>query len=118
MTIVIVFHQSGYRDFKTYYIHFVCCYLTNQFPELISYTKMHKLMQDVLLCSYLTHRQVRPIGISFVDSSKLQVYHNLRIFRYQVLKVPRSEEKERGGGSTAPNYTLLSMTKVALSQSK
>ncbi|PCS22311.1 hypothetical protein BTN49_2040 [Candidatus Enterovibrio escicola] len=22
MTIVIVFHQSGYRDFKTYYIHF------------------------------------------------------------------------------------------------
>ncbi|PCS21431.1 Mobile element protein [Candidatus Enterovibrio escicola] len=24
MTIVITFHQSGYRDFKTYYIHFVC----------------------------------------------------------------------------------------------
>ncbi|PCS24231.1 Mobile element protein [Candidatus Enterovibrio escicola] len=22
MTIVIAFHQSGYRDFKTYYIHF------------------------------------------------------------------------------------------------
>nr|WP_150148228.1 hypothetical protein [Candidatus Enterovibrio escacola] len=118
MTIVIAFYQSGYRDFKTYYIHFVCRYLTAEFPELINYTKMRKLMQDVLLCSYLTHRQVRPIGISFVDSSKLQVYHNPRIFRYQVLKVPRSEEKERGGGSTAPNYTLLSMTKVALSQSK
>nr|WP_241896499.1 hypothetical protein [Candidatus Enterovibrio escacola] len=34
------------------------------------------------------------------------------------LKVPRSEEKERCGGSTASNYTLLSMTKVALSQSE
>nr|WP_241896401.1 hypothetical protein [Candidatus Enterovibrio escacola] len=34
------------------------------------------------------------------------------------LKVPRNEEKERWGSSTASNYTLLSMTKVALSQSK
>ncbi|PCS22232.1 Mobile element protein [Candidatus Enterovibrio escicola] len=24
MTIVIAFHQLGYQDFKTYYIHFVC----------------------------------------------------------------------------------------------
>nr|WP_150142396.1 hypothetical protein [Candidatus Enterovibrio escacola] len=22
---VITIHQSGYRDFKTYYIYFVCC---------------------------------------------------------------------------------------------
>nr|WP_223823852.1 hypothetical protein [Candidatus Enterovibrio escacola] len=28
MTIVIAFHQSRYRDFKTYYIHFVCRYRT------------------------------------------------------------------------------------------
>nr|WP_263363645.1 hypothetical protein [Candidatus Enterovibrio escacola] len=34
------------------------------------------------------------------------------------LKVLRSEEKERWGGSTVSNYTSLSMTKVALSQSK
>ncbi|WP_223866425.1 hypothetical protein [Candidatus Enterovibrio escicola] len=57
MTIVIAFHQSGYRDFKTYYIHFVCRYLTNEFPELVSYTRMLKFMQGVLvpLRSYLTH---------------------------------------------------------------
>ncbi|PCS23099.1 hypothetical protein [Candidatus Enterovibrio escicola] len=44
---------------------------------------MLKLMQSVMvpLCSYLTHRQARLIGITFVDSSKLQVYHNLRIFK-------------------------------------
>ncbi|PCS21357.1 Mobile element protein [Candidatus Enterovibrio escicola] len=59
MTIVIAFHQSGYRDFKTYYIHFVCGYLTNEFPELVSYMRMLKLMKGVLvpLCSCLTHRQ-------------------------------------------------------------
>ncbi|PCS21678.1 hypothetical protein [Candidatus Enterovibrio escicola] len=55
---MIAFHQSEYRDFKTYYIHFVCRYLTNKFPELVSYTRMLKLMQGVLdlLYSYLTHR--------------------------------------------------------------
>nr|WP_150138783.1 hypothetical protein [Candidatus Enterovibrio escacola] len=120
MTIVIAFHQSGCRDFKIYYIYFVCRYLPNEFPGLVSYKRMRKLMQGVLvlLCSYLIHRQVRPTGIVFVESSKLQVCYNLRILRYQVLKVPRSEEKELWGGFSVSNYTLLSMTKVALSQSK
>ncbi|PCS24160.1 Mobile element protein [Candidatus Enterovibrio escicola] len=57
MTIVIAFHQSGYRDLKTYYIHFVCRYLTNKFPKLVNYTRIFKIMQGVLvlLCYYLTH---------------------------------------------------------------
>ncbi|PCS22515.1 Mobile element protein [Candidatus Enterovibrio escicola] len=47
---------------------------------------MLKLMKGVLvpLCSYLTYRQARPTGITFVDSSKIQVCHNLRILRHQV----------------------------------
>ncbi|PCS22537.1 Mobile element protein [Candidatus Enterovibrio escicola] len=67
MTIVILFHKSGYLDFKTYYIHFVCRYLTHEFPKLVSYTKMLKLMQGILvpLCSYLTHRQALPDGECF-----------------------------------------------------
>ncbi|PCS21145.1 Mobile element protein [Candidatus Enterovibrio escicola] len=47
--------------------------------------------------------------MTFVDSAKIQVCHNLRILRHQVLKVPRSAEKERWGGSTTLNYTLLSV---------
>ncbi|PCS23848.1 Mobile element protein [Candidatus Enterovibrio escicola] len=49
---------------------------------------MLKFMQGVLVpfCSYLTYRQVKPTGLAFVDASKLQVYHNLRIFRHQVFK--------------------------------
>ncbi|PCS21916.1 Mobile element protein [Candidatus Enterovibrio escicola] len=75
-------------DFKTYYIQFVCRYFTNEFPKLFNYMRMLKLMQGILvpLCSYLTHRQEKLTGIAFVDSSKLQVYHNLHIFRYQVFK--------------------------------
>nr|WP_150137982.1 hypothetical protein [Candidatus Enterovibrio escacola] len=69
MTIVISFHQSWYLDFKTYYIHFVYRYLTNDFPELVSYTRMLKLMQGILalLYSYLTHCQAKPIEITFGD---------------------------------------------------
>ncbi|PCS22179.1 Mobile element protein [Candidatus Enterovibrio escicola] len=49
---------------------------------------MLRLMQGVLVpfCSYLTLRQARPTGIAFVDSSKLQVCHNLRILRHQFSK--------------------------------
>ncbi|WP_150149703.1 hypothetical protein [Candidatus Enterovibrio escicola] len=45
MTIVIAFHQSGYQDLKTYYIHFICHYFTNKFPELTSNLHKYLLMQ-------------------------------------------------------------------------
>ncbi|PCS22808.1 hypothetical protein [Candidatus Enterovibrio escicola] len=90
MRIVIAFRQSGYQNFKTYYIHFIYRYLTNKFPELVSSPRMLKLMQGGLvlvpLYSYLSHRQARLTGIAFVDSSTLRVCYNLRIFRYQVFK--------------------------------
>nr|WP_223824337.1 hypothetical protein [Candidatus Enterovibrio escacola] len=59
MMIVITFHKSGYRNFKTYYIHFVCRYLTDEFPNLVSYTRMLKIMKGVLdpLCSCFTHSE-------------------------------------------------------------
>ncbi|PCS23615.1 Mobile element protein [Candidatus Enterovibrio escicola] len=36
----------------------------------------------VPLFSYLTHRQAKPTGNTFVDSAKLQIYHNLSIPRH------------------------------------
>nr|WP_263364455.1 transposase [Candidatus Enterovibrio escacola] len=38
-----------------------------------------------------------PSGIAFVDSSKLQVCHNLRILRHQVFKGTEKREKETMG---------------------
>ena len=86
MTIIIAFHQSGFRDFKSFYNNLVCRYWRNAFPELVSYTRMLKLMQTVLvpLCSYLTHRKAKPTGIAFIDSTTLKVCHNLRIPRHKV----------------------------------
>ena len=36
ITIIIVFHQSGFRDFKTFYISHVCRYWQAEFPQLVS----------------------------------------------------------------------------------
>ncbi|URR00054.1 hypothetical protein LOC50_07225 [Pseudoalteromonas sp. SCSIO 43095] len=79
MTILIAFHQSGYRDFKTYYTKFVCQYWRHYFPDLVSYTRMLKLLQATLpaLCSYLKQRFDKSTGIAFIDSTPLKVCHKM-----------------------------------------
>ena len=97
MTILIAFHHSGFRDFKTYYTQFVSCYWREHFPDLVSYTRMLKLLQTVLpaLCSFLKQRYAKPTGIAFIDSTTLKVCHNLRIPRHKVF----DGVAERGKGT-------------------
>ncbi len=58
MTIVIHFHQQGYRDFKSFYQKHVRKHLAAEFPRLVSYGRFIELMSGValLLCAYLQHR--------------------------------------------------------------
>ena len=88
MTIVIHFHQAGYRDFKHFYQKHVCKYLFTEFPSLVSYGRFVELMPGVvlLLCAYLQSRFGRCTGIAFVDSTPLAVCHNRRIARHKVFK--------------------------------
>lgn len=88
MTLLIHFHQSRYRDFKHYYTDYVQRHLKVYFPDLISYPRFVAIMADVLipLVCYLETRKGRMTGISFVDSTKLAVCHNLRISRNKVFK--------------------------------
>ena len=88
MTIIIHFHQSHYRDFKNYYLHYVCRQLKAYFPELLSYTRFLALMPSVVvpMCSYLTSKLGKPIGIQFVDSTKIEVCHIIRAKRNKVFE--------------------------------
>jgi len=88
MTIVIHFHQAGYRDFKSFYQKHVCKHLAAEFPRLVSYGRFIELMPSVLLllCAYLQNRFGRCTGIAFVDSTPLAVCHNRRIKRHKVFK--------------------------------
>jgi hypothetical protein len=86
MTIVIYFHMSRYRDFKTYYTQSVQRHLTGEFPHLVSYTRFVELMSQTLwpLCLYLKTRLGPVTGISFIDATALPVCHNRRIQRHRV----------------------------------
>ncbi|WP_223824016.1 hypothetical protein [Candidatus Enterovibrio escicola] len=103
MTLVITFHRSGYRDFKTYYIHFVYCSPINEFPELCSYARMLKLMQGVFWFRFaftsLTVRQGRQ-GLPSLICLSYRFITTYAFSDIRFLKVQRSEEKERWGGST------------------
>ena len=86
MTLIVAFHQSGYRTFKHYYQKHVCQYLCGAFPHRVSYNRFVELMADALLplCAYLSTRKGRCTGISFIDSMPIAVCHNRRIPSHRV----------------------------------
>ena len=77
MTIMILFHQSNYRCFKQFYNKYVCCHLSKEFPDLVSYNRFVELMQLSLfpLTVFLNSRFGRNTGIAFIDSTSLAVCH-------------------------------------------
>lgn len=86
MTIIVLFHASGYRNFKTYYTQHVLKHLAWAFPRLVSYNRFVELMPGALvpLCGYLQTRKGECSGISFIDSTSLKVCHNRRIHSHKV----------------------------------
>lgn len=88
MTMMIHFHQQGYRDFKSYYHKHVCEHLRKEFPGLVSYSRFVELMPNALLTltAYLQSRFGSCTGVGFVDSTPIVVCHNRRIRRHKVFK--------------------------------
>ena len=86
MTLMIHFHQSHYRDFKSYYQKHVQVHLCREFPSLVSYGRFVELMQRAVvpLAIYLRHLFGRCTGISFVDSTALAVCRTSRIHQHKV----------------------------------
>jgi len=87
MTILIAFHQSHYRDFKAYYCEQVSKNWHNEFPGLVSYTRFVEYTPSVVipLIRYLRTRCLgRCSGISFIDSTSLDVCLNQRIHSHKV----------------------------------
>jgi len=89
MTIVIHFHQSQFRNFKAYYQDYVLQYLQAEFPDLVSYTRFIEFMPSVLipLSVYLRTACFGSCsGISFIDSTSLDVCDNRRIAQHRVFE--------------------------------
>ena len=99
MTILIHFHQSHFRDFKAYYCEHVLLHLRSEFPGLVSYTRFVDFIPSALLplCAYFQHNCLGDCtGISFIDSTSLEVCVNQRIASHKVF----AGLAERGKTST------------------
>jgi hypothetical protein len=104
MTIIVLFHIFGYRNFKTFYNGFVSKYLRDKFPNLPSYNRFVELKQPTVfpLHCYLMAIAGKSTGIAFVDSTSLKVCHPKRIRSHKVFK----NIAKRGKTSTGWFYGL------------
>lgn len=87
MTIIVYYHQSGYKTFKDYYEKHVLRYMTNDFKHLVSYNRFVELRQKVIfpLLMFSQLNVVRSCtGISIIDSFALKVCHAKRISSHKV----------------------------------
>jgi hypothetical protein len=102
ITIVVSYHQSGYKTFKWFYEKHVCKHMTKEFPKLVSYNRFIELLHDVLipLIFFMQSRCQKGNGIGFIDSTPLRVCDNLRIPRHKTFK----DIAERGKSSTGWFY--------------
>ncbi len=99
MTIVVYFHQQGYRNFKTFYLLYVQRHLQAEFPKLLSYTRFVQLMPHLVtpMSVYLQTCYGSCTGISFIDATSLVVSHNRRIFQHRVFKQTATRGKTSTG---------------------
>jgi len=89
MTITVLFHLSGFRNFKHYYLFYVQKHLKSEFPETVLYNRFVELMQSNMLALTLfmkTSCLGEVTGISFVDSTPIRVCNKKRIRNNKVFK--------------------------------
>lgn len=112
MTILVLFHLSGYRNFKAFYIEHVMKHPAGAFPRLTSYQRFVELQRDALapLWCYLHTRFGDCTGIAFVDVTPLAVCHNLRIPQHKIFL-----DLARLGQSSMAGFTALSPTSSSAS---
>jgi len=87
ITIMILFHHSGFRTMKGFYINYVKVHMIPLFPNTVSYNRFVELMQAAnlpLAVFVKNHCMGESTGISFIDSTPVRVCNNKRIPRNKV----------------------------------
>ena len=87
--ILTAFHGGKFRNFKHFYLGYVCVALRDCFPNVVSYNRFIELSpRSAVPFMWFLHYCCRGqcTGISFIDSTVLRVCHNKRIKRNKVFK--------------------------------
>src|SRR5512144_2162804 len=88
MTLVVLFHQLRFRQFKRFYLDYVCRHLRAAFPTLPSYPRCVELLPRCAapLAALFEALEGACDGISIVDATSLAVCDNRRIARHRVFQ--------------------------------
>lgn len=87
ITLMILFHHSGFRTMKGFYKNYVKVHMQHLFPKTVSYNRYVELMAAAnlpLAIFVKTCCMGSSTGISFMDSTPLRVCKNKRISRNKV----------------------------------
>jgi hypothetical protein len=98
MTILVLYHSSQFRHFRTFYEGVVLTLLRSAFPKAPCYARFIAVTKHVWvpLTVFLLSRMGRRTGIYYIDSTPLPVCHPRRINRHKVF----AGLAERGKTST------------------
>lgn len=81
ITISVYFHIKAFRNFKHYYVNYVCQHMKEYFPQAVAYNRFVELMQSALLPMVIFLKTVclgKCTGISFIDSTPLRMPYQKR----------------------------------------
>ena len=108
MTILVLFYLSHYRTFKDFYLDYVLPHLKSYFPKLLIYTRFIELMKQAVmpLGILLNCCKGKKTGTYYIDSTKLQVCHNLHISRHKVFQGIARRGKPLQAGFSGSSCTL------------
>jgi hypothetical protein len=98
MTILITFHTTGFRNFKTYYLY-LQQYHAKEFPNLVSYNRFIELITRAF-CPLFIFTQSLPktqTGCYFIDSTALKVCHEKRAHAHKLFKDLATKSKTTTG---------------------
>ena len=87
ISIMILFHDKGYKCMKHFYTQHVQVHLKHLFPKTVSYNRFVELMKAVNLHFSIFIKTLclgECTGISYIDSTPIRVCKNKRIKRHKV----------------------------------
>ena len=99
MTILVLYHASGYKNLKAFYLEEIIPHHSLEFPALCSYRRFVQLQARCVmpLFFYLLTKRGDCTGISFIDATSIKVCHNLRIPSHRVFKGSAERDKSSTG---------------------
>jgi hypothetical protein len=102
ITLLVSYHQSGFRTFKWFYQKHVQRYWQSEFPKLLSYNRFIELVPTIIvpLTTFMNSRCGTSQGLAFIDSTPLKVCKNIRIPRHKTFV----RQAGRGKSSTGWFY--------------